>query len=85
MTKNRISKPEDIDEKPSDQPFVGVVDESLAIKEEIAPNDFEFTFYLVVKNPFDGYKKGDLIFKDPEIQRIIDTSKLINCLKIKRK
>lgn len=67
----------------AEEPQVFVRDPSL--DEKKVESFLSFDFYLVVKNPFNNYKRGDQIFTDADIQKVIDTHNLPNCLKVKRK
>jgi hypothetical protein len=44
----------------------------------------QFTFYLIVINPFDNYQKGQRISEATEIQAVIDNGKTDYCNRIPR-
>lgn len=49
-----------------------------------APPISKFNFYLVVRNPFLKYQKGQAIYNDDLIQAILDDGDLHHCNKVTR-
>jgi len=53
------------------------------IKSVIKPLEPSFPFRLIVKNAFNDYRRGHVIYSATEIQDVIDGNLLRHCNKIK--